>query len=382
MNLNDYFDPVFTEKTSKTFIRPDKQLFSSVVHHTKENPIADIANFQLAIFGVSNGNDDTARSINTIRSNLYGLASTEHKPNIYDLGNLKSGNSLKDSETALRDVVVELFSHNIIPIILGLSENILFPVFSAYQYLSKIINIISVDNKINISEDRTHNLKSALWKIVVEENDSLFTYCNIGYQSHFVGSNTLQFLSDSLNDTYRLGSVRDNIKDIEPIFRDADFVSLNISSVRQSDAPGQESPSPNGLYGEEICQISKYAGLGNKISAIGIFDYFFNNDINNQTAQLIAQIIWYFIEGYQRRIVEYPNDENPDFKKFIVNLDNFKSELIFYKSEKTQRWWIHVPSFKENKKKNILISCTHQDYEMATQGEVPERWLKAYQKIN
>ncbi|MFP4023656.1 MAG: arginase family protein [Thiohalospira sp.] len=382
MNLNDYFDPVLTEKTSIFFIRPDKQLYSSVVQHTKKNQIADVAKFSLAILGVPNNDKDTVKAIDAIRNNLYGLTIPGDKIKICDLGNLKTGNSKKDSEAALRDVIVELFSNNTIPIILGLSENVLYPVYSAYKRLNKIINIISVDNKINISEDRNHNLKSALWQIVVEENDSLFSFSNIGYQSHFVGTNTLQFLSDSFNDTYRLGMVRENIKDIEPIFRDADFVSLNISSVRQSDAPGQLYPSPNGLYGEEICQISKYAGLGNKISGLGIFDYFFNNDTNNQTAQLIAQTIWYFLDGFQHRVVEYPNDEDKDFKKFIVNLDNSKSELIFYKSEKTQRWWIHIPSFKENREKNILISCTYQDYKMATQGEVPERWLKAYQKIN
>ncbi|HSH50552.1 MAG TPA: hypothetical protein VK982_02405, partial [Bacteroidales bacterium] len=129
-------------------------------------------------------------------------------------------------------------------------------------------------------------------------------------------------------------------------------------------------------------QLSRYAGLGNRLSAFGIFDYSLLNDINNQTAQLIAQIIWYFISGYGSRIVEYPVNNDKEFKKIIVNLDNFKSELVFYKSKKTQRWWIEVPSFKNKKVKNVIISCTPQDYQMASQGEVPENWLKAYQRIN
>ena len=71
-----------------------------------------------------------------------------------------------------------------------------------------------------------------------------------------------------------------------------------------------------------------------------------------------------------------------DYKKFILNLDTFEYELIFYKSEKTDRWWVEVPSFKTNKTNHILISCTYDDYKDAGNGDVPERWLKTFQKIN
>lgn len=381
MNLNDYFNPVDLINNIKSFVRPDKQLSSLVVQHTKEYPIANIEHFHLAIVGVPLDNEDTAKSFFTIRKQLYGLAAPDHKIKIYDLGNLKKGLSEKDTEAALRDVVIELISLNIIPIILEASDSFIYPIYSAYKKLIKNINLVSIDNKIDVTEDRECATKSALWKILIEENESLFTFSNIGFQSHFVGSNTLKFITDSLHNAYRIGTVRENIHNIEPVFRDADFVNLNISSIRQSDAPGQIFPSPNGFYGEEICQLSRYAGLGNKLSVFGISDYSLLNDRNNQTAQLIAQIIWYFINGYSSRILEYPLN-NKEFKKIIVNLDNFKSELVFYKSEKTQRWWIEVPSFKNDKVKNVIISCTPQDYQMASQGEVPENWMKAYQKIN
>lgn len=382
MNLNDYFNPVDFINNIKSFVMPDKQLSSIVVQHTKDNPIANIEHFPLAIVGVPLDDEDTANSFFTIRKQLYGLAAPDHKIKIYDLGNLKKGLSAKDTEAALRDVVIELMSLNIIPIILGASDSVIYPIYSAYQKLSKNINLVSIDNKIDVTEDRTQNTKSALWKILVEENESLFTFSNIGFQSHFVGTNTLKFIADSLHNAFRIGTIRENIQNIEPVFRDADFVTLNISAIRQSDAPGQMFPSPNGFYGEEICQLSRYAGLGNRLSSFGLFDYSLLNDRNNQTAQLIAQIIWYFINGYSSRILEYPLNNDKDFKKIIVNLDNFKSELVFYKSEKTQRWWIEVPSFKNNKVKNVIISCTPEDYQMASQGEVPENWLKAYQKIN
>lgn len=382
MNLNDYFDPIAVEKTFRSYIRPDKQFFPLVKLHTREKPISDIENCKIAILGVTHNNQDLMDAIAKIRNNLYSLSIHEEKIKIYDLGNLKYGKSLKDHEIGLRDVIVELLSLNITPVILGLSENILYPVYAANNKIGKKINIVSVDNKINISEDREKNLKSAFWKILVEENEALFSFTNIGYQSHFVGTNTLKFLNDSLNDAYRLGSVRSNIQEVEPYFRDADFTGINISSVRHADAPGQEYPSPNGFYGEEICQMARYAGMNNKQTVLGVFDYFSFNDINHQTAQLIAQIIWYFIDGFNHKILEFPNDEKADYKKFIVNLNSSESELIFYKSEKTQRWWMQVPSFNHKSFKNLLISCTYQDYQLASNGEVPERWLKTFQKIN
>jgi arginase family enzyme len=382
MNLNDYFNPVDFINNIKSYVRPDKQLFSIVVQHTKDHPIANIEHFPLAIVGVPLDDEETTKSFYAIRKQLYGLAAPDHKIKIYDLGNLKTGLSVKDTDAALRDVVIELMSFNTIPIILGASNSVIYPIYSAYQKLIQNINLVSIDNKIDVSEDRAQNTKSVLWKILVEENESLFTYSNIGYQSHFVGINTLKFIEDSLHNAFRIGTIRENIHNIEPVFRDADFVTLNISSIRQSDAPGQILPSPNGFYGEEICQLSRYAGLGNRLSVFGIFDYSSLNDRNNQTAQLIAQIIWYFINGFSSRVPEYPLHNDKNFKKIIVNLDNFKSEIVFYKSEKTQRWWMEVPSFKNKKIKNVFISCTPQDYQIASQGEVPENWLKAYQKIN
>ncbi|MEE4198478.1 MAG: arginase family protein [Bacteroidales bacterium] len=382
MNFNDYFDPIDEISPVNSSVRADKQLGSLIVQHTKDQPVLTVDKFHLAIVGVLLDAKDDAESLAAIRKQLYGLAAPGQKIKIYDLGNLKKGWTDEDHEAALRDIAFELITRNIVPVFLGATERVVYPVYHAYQKINHKINLVSIDHKIDITEDREKRKKSALWKILVEENEAIFTFSNIGFQSHFVGENTLQYLEDSLHNAFRLGYVHENIQMTEPVLRDADFVSLNVSSIRQSDAPGQTVPSPNGFYAEEICQLSRYTGLGNRLSAFGVFDYCLEKDSNSQTAQLIAQIIWYFIKGYSSRIVEYPLTNDKEFKKIIVNLDHFKSELVFYKSERTERWWIEVPSFKHEKVKNVVMSCTPRDYQMATQGEVPESWLKAFQKIN
>ena len=386
MNLNDYFDPIDLNIEFKNYINVKDQLFSSVAINSVDHKINNIENYNLAIVGVTNYQSDSVidsvKGLEKIREYLYSLSGFNKKINIYDLGNLKKGKTVNDNIIALRDVIVELISLNIIPLIIGSSEDIIYPNYLAYNKLDKKINFVSVDSKIGLSENRNEDFKSALWKVIVEENKSLFSFTNLGYQSHFVNTSISKYLADQLHFVYRLGNIRSKIKDTEPIFRDADMIGVNISAVRQSEAFGQINPSPNGLYGEEICQMAKYAGMSSKLTSFGIYDYCLRSDINNQTAHLIAQILWYFIEGYINRIVEYPLENEREYKKYIVNPYSIDQKLVFYKSEKTERWWAEVPSFNSDINKQILIACTNDDYILASNGDVPERWLRFFQKIN
>ena len=386
MNLNDYFDPIDMNVELAESNDVKDQIFSFIKIHSKEHTIRSIEGFELAILGVINkhsGNEEESLiGLNEIRKYFYQLAGFSKNVKIYDLGNLKSGNTPNDLAIGLRDVIVELFSLNIIPIIIGNSEDILYPNYMAYQKFDKEINLVSIDSKIRITEDREKSYKSSLWKIIVENSESLFNFYNIGYQTHFVSSKIEKYLADQLHFAYRLGYIRNNLKEVEPIFRDADLIGLNISSIRPSDAFGQSNASPNGYYGEEICQLARYAGMSSKLSSFGIFDYNQQFDINLQTAHLIAQIIWYFIDGFLNRINEYPLETEGEYKKFIVNINNAENELIFYKSEKTNRWWVEVPSIRKNFTKQFLISCTYDDYLEAGNGDIPQKWLKAFQKLN
>ncbi len=386
MNLNDYFDPINMDVKLTESNDVKDQIISYIKIHSKEYNIRSVEGYDLAILGVvskhSGNEEESLIGLTEIRKYFYRLANFSKSVKIYDLGNLKSGNAPNDQAVGLRDVIVELFSLNIIPIIIGDSEDILYPNYMAYQKYDKEINLVSIDSRIRVTENREEHYKSSLWKIIVENNDSLFNFYNIGYQTHFVSPKIVKYLADQLHFAYRLGYIRNNLKEVEPIFRDADLIGLNISSIRQSDAFGQFNASPNGYYGEEICQLARYAGMSPKLSSFGIFDYSQQSDINSQTANLIAQIIWYFVDGFLNRIKEYPLETKGEYKKFIVNINDVKNELIFYKSEKTNRWWVEVPSIRKNTTKQFLISCTYDDYLEAGNGDIPQKWLKAFQKLN
>ncbi len=385
MDLNHYFDVVKVDNIKRDYLSHKNQLIAEVTLNQEIGSIKSIGDFDVAIIGVAvNGQqeNDQLNGLKNVRSNLYSLSNLDRSIKIIDLGNLKNGKTYNDTIIGLRDVIVELITSNVLPILIGSSDIILYANYLAYKTIGEKINIVSIDNKINITNNVEDDYKSPLWRILVEENDALFTYTNIGYQSHYASTNITKYLTDHLHNAYRLGHVKTNLKDVEPVLRDAQLIGLNISSVKQSEAFGQLYASPNGFYGDEICQLARYSGISDKVSSFGVYDYYPLHDINSQTASLISQIVWYFLSGFIYRSFEHPIDENKNFKKFIVNLDTLEYELVFYKSEKTDKWWMEVPSFKNKSEKKLLISCNYNDYNNSCNGEVPERWVKVFQKIN
>ncbi|MGE0088497.1 MAG: hypothetical protein AB7S50_03370 [Bacteroidales bacterium] len=382
MNLNDYFNPIELGNTEKGFIHSSAQLISFVKAHTKRNPIEGISDGALAFIGVPEESllPDIQDPFFNIRNELYSLSANK-KTKLYDLGNLKIGKTKNDTIIGLRDVLIDLITNDLTPIIVGNSEDVLFAQYLANVKLGVITNVALVDSKISIIENKESNIPSVLWKILVNERESLSAFTNIGFQTYFVNPKTLQFITENNYSAYRLGYIRSNLKESEPVLRDAHLIGIDVSSIRLSDAPAQTEGSPNGFYGEEICQIARYSGTSNKVTSFGVYNYNQQLDQNKQTSKLIAQLLWYFIEGYYQRIDEDPAKSKSHFKKFIVTIDSAQNELIFFKSEKTDRWWMEIPALKDSIQSKI-ISCTYEDYQKATSGELPDRWLNAFQKMN
>jgi len=172
---------------------------------------------------------------------------------------------------------------------------------------------------------------------------------------------------------------------VEPVVRNADILSFDISAIRQSEAPGNKDASPNGFYGEQACQITRYAGMSDKLTSIGFYEINPELDINGQTAHSVAQMIWYFIDGYNHRKKEFPVGSRKTYLKYMVNIQDGKNEVVFYKSDKSERWWMDVPYPAHNKikyERHLLVPCSYDDYKTACGNEVPNRWWQTFQKLS
>lgn len=322
-----------------------------------------------------------------IRSYLYKLYSPLDEVKICDLGNVVPGNEVSDTCFALTEICTHLLEKGIVPILLGGTQDLTFPLYNAYENLGQIINIASIDPTIDLGgEDDSTDAESWVSKIILQQPSYLFNYTNIGYQSYGVDSCAVSLIKEMNFDAYRLGFVSDNLNEIEPMIRNVDILSVDMCSVRQSDAPGAISPEPNGFYGEQLCQIMRFAGMSDKLTSLGLFNYNPAEDQRGQTAHLMAQMIWYFIEGFYNRLDDFPTREksNNYYVKYHVKVDGQEEELVFYKSKKSDRWWMEVacPAHLVTKyARHYIVPCSFSDYQVATTNDIPERWWQVYQKI-
>ena len=354
--------------------------------HSHQEGFPDLENVQIAIFGVnedrnSQDNFGCGEDLFIVREKLYQLFPGKWHTNIADLGTIEKGNQVSDTYFAVKEITTFLLKNNIIPIIIGGGQDITYVNYRAYDALEQSVNITAVDSRFdlgNLEEELTS--QSYLSKIIMQEPNNLFNYSNVGYQTYFNSQEEIRLLDNLFFDTYRLGEAK-MLENIEPAFRNSDIVSIDIGAVRQSEAPANNNSSPNGFYGEEICAISRYAGLSDKVSSFGIYEYNSKHDNNGQTAHLIAQMIWYFIEGVNFRVKDYPFSGKENYQKFTVLLEE-DEPLLFYKSNKSGRWWIEINILSNNKyKRHALIPCTYKDYTDATKQLIPEKWYKAMRKM-
>lgn len=354
--------------------------------HSAKNGMPDLEGVHIALFGVLENRNDAhyigeAFQINEIRKSFYALYPGSWHATVADLGNINKGETVEDTYFAVKEAVSILVQQNIIPLIIGGSQDLTYANYRAYDALIPMVNIVNVDCKFNLG-DSQKPLKSDsfIGKIVLEEPYNLFNYATIGYQTYFNSQEEIDLMEKLYFESYRLGEVSKDITLVEPVLRDANIVSVDLNAVKASEVSVNQKYSPNGLDGKEICAISRYAGISNKVSSFGIYGYKPSKD-DEITSMLIAQIIWYFIEGYNFRVKDDVFADEKSYQKFIALVDD--QELVFYKSTASGRWWIEIPFLSDinNKlKRHTLLPCTHQDYLEACNNHIPERWYKAFQK--
>ncbi|MEO8254907.1 MAG: formimidoylglutamase [Flavobacterium sp.] len=377
----DFLEPLNNDMLTYIQELSPQYLGSNIVLHTNDS-FPDLDEIKIAIIGVLDNRGDRFKkeqvNLKAVREELYTMYPGNWKVSIADLGDVFAGNSKEDTYFAVKKITSSLIKKKIIPIIIGGSQDITYALYRAYDDLEQMVNLVSIDSKFDFGkENDSINSESFLTKIIIDEPNNLFNFCNIGYQTYYNSQEEIDLIEKLFFDAYRLGEVSNSIAIAEPVFRDADLVSIDLNSIKSSDSGNFINFNPNGFNGKEICALSRYAGISDKVTSFGIF----NHNNSNQEAVIIAQICWYFIEGYHYRSNEYPFGSRENYLKYIVPLE--EEDLVFYKSDKTDRWWIEIPftlSVNNKLKKNALLPCSYNEYLAACNQEMPERWWKAQRK--
>lgn len=197
----------------------------------------------------------------------------------------------------------------------------------------------------------------------------------LAYQSYYVAPQTLQQLLHQNAGMLRLGLLRQDIEQAEPLLRDCQATFFALSAIRVSDAPHISPAQPIGLFAEEACRLVRYATLSDRMQLLAISDYRPDANSNNTTALLIAQMIWFAIDGALHRMHDYPTIPQ-QLRQHIVLLKEIEQPCYFFHNPRSERWWFAFSDWQntpQDQHNPHLLPCHYQDYQLAQQGELSER---------
>lgn len=315
--------------------------------------------------GVSNG-----AAPDLIRKNIYRLYNWHPDVQIADIGNINSGASLNDTYAAAKAVIAEMIAAKKTVVILGGSHDLTLAQYGAYVQQEQIIEASCVDAFINLNMETRLRSENFLMEMLTGEPNFIRHYNHIGFQSYFVHPNILQTMDRLRFDCFRVGVVKDALEEMEPVIRSSNMLSIDMAAMAHAYAPANRT-TPNGLSGEDMCTLTRFAGLSENLSTFGIYGYNAKNDLYELTAIQAAQMIWYFIDGKSKSKTEAAIKDRHQFTEYHTTISD--TDTVFLQSKKTGRWWMQLPNQK-------FIACSGTDYQLAIHSEIPERWLRAQER--
>ncbi len=382
MDLLHYFEPVDFEQFEYADWCNKKHTLGVLLQKNQEKLRPEKA--ELIIIGVSEDRNSSiqgaAKAPDEIRKHLYNLNRINPRFKILDLGNLKLGHTANDSYFALRDICDHILTNNQTLIVLGGSQDLTFGMTKAFD--GRLFNLVTVDPKLDFRKGvKTINSDNYL-NLIFEKQKNLYSYTSLGYQNYFVEPTDIDQFNNYHWEVKRLGQVRYNLTSVEPILRDAHIFSFDMNAIRYQDATGQSMASPNGLYSEEACQIARYAGTSDELNIAGFFNLIPERDKSTNSANLMAQIVWHFMEGFLNRKPEDPSEDTEDFNQFMVDMSDINMTLVFFQSRVSGRWWMEISDFNNRNGEIYIVPCDEDDYKKASHGEIPDRWWKNVRKMH
>lgn len=372
-DLLDFLEPVSFNELSNDEGYYEGQLAKHMEIFTEEIP--DLTHADIVIVGAKEtrgqnflGTD--SRAANAVRKQLYKLHYWHTDIKIADIGNIKTGETLTDSYAAVRTVVAALLEKNKTVVILGGTHDVTIGQYDAYRQLGNPVEASCIDAKIDLQSENPIRSENFLMEMLTGDPSMIRHYNHIAFQSYLVHPRLLETMDKLRFDCYRVGTVIEKIEEMEPVMRSSNFVSFDISAIKNADAPANKE-CPNGLTGIEACTLTRFAGMSETLSSIGFYGYNPDEDIHELTAKQLAQMLWYFIDGKNKGRQEALHLDKQQFNEYHTAFAEV--DTLFVQSKKTGRWWMQMPDHK-------MVPCSYTDYVKASHNEIPERWLRVQER--
>ena len=374
LEIYDYIAPIHPASVMDLPLS-DQHIGKNITIATREKP--DIDNAQVVIIGCGEFRNQYPKNEysdgpDAIRKAFYQSYYWHKDIQIADLGNIVEGETPADTYAALLTVLKELNELDKEVILLGGSHDITLQQYLVHKQKEEIIDITVLDMLADVESNSNLKYENHLLEALTTTPNFVRNFSLVGFQSYYVNPNVIETLDRFGFDCLRVGKAREKMNEIEPILRMSNVCSIDINAIRFSDAPANRTGSPNGFYGDEMCKITRYAGMSKKLKSLGIYGYQPKYDKDHISAKLIAQMLWYYIDGMLFAQGEATMDNADAYLEYNISFTD--QDILFKKSKNTNRWWMQIAA-------NQFTPCTYEDYLEACKNQVPERWLREQERL-
>jgi hypothetical protein len=281
-----------------------------------------------------------------------------------------------NSEELLK-VLVPVIEKKELIICLGPDDELSLEILKAFRYIDQPFIFNSVANDFAMLNHIFELNEDGQCDFYRKRYSKLLRYDQIALQWHLADTATYRVLEDTGSRILRLGGLKENTMNAESIIRDANIIHFDTTALKHSEFPARVSASQSGLSSEESCQLMRYAGISDKSQVISICGLDSALDIQGRSSNVLAQLCWYAIDGYQNRKKDFPA-QTDHLIRYVIDDEEDLINLTFYKSNRSTRWWIESPDeIKAKMKEHSLYACSYEDYLSAVSKEPSDTIIKA-----
>lgn len=366
--ITDFLEPVDPARILGDEEMKEGQMGRSIAIYHEIFPDLNAADIIIAGCNELRGDGDlmgTPAGMDRIRKEFYSLYFWHKDIQLADIGNIRLGATITDTYAAIRAVADEVYAAGKRFVLLGGSHDLTLGLYELFRNRGKNVEATGVDAYIDLSIDNPVRSRNFLMEMLTGDPNMIRHYNHIGFQSYYVHPKMLETMDQLRFDCFRLGKVKEDIEEMEPVLRSSELFSFDLAAL--GSATFWEGSSPNGFNGEEACTLMRFAGMNEKLLLSGVFGYNAKTDIHGNLAKQVSQMLWYFIDGVHYGRSEAKLDHREMFMECHIAFGAV--ETTFIKSRRTGRWWMQLPDGR-------FVPCSIKDFNQAGENEIPERWLR------
>ncbi len=198
------------------------------------------------------------------------------------------------------------------------------------------------------------------------KNFSIKNYHHLGYQKHLNEADSVKLIKEVEFDIIRLAEMMNSTERTEPYFRKADLVTVNCDAIESFSDAFSMNPQVKWIEQERNMCLYEEIGLSENLKSVGIFNYniYSENQLNHQ---LLAQMIWYLIEGIN---IQHSHPKERQYEMFYVLIED--RQYAFKRDTFSNLWYFGDDENIEN-----CIPCSRKDFDEAKKGWLSSRFTKS-----